>query len=113
VLGNWLDNTTEFIGPLFAECSHCAARRRIINTAIDGYNGEIGVGIVEDVAPHVTWICGECCMAEGSLVASFGYQFEPDAEELERLQDYFDAFLLTHVCGTLRSTVQVAMFDCA
>ena len=48
VLGNWFGNTAEFVGPLYAECSRCGSRLRIINTATDGFNGEIGDGIVED-----------------------------------------------------------------
>jgi hypothetical protein len=113
VLGNWFENTTEFIGPLFAECSHCGARLRIIDTAVDGYDGEIGDGIVEDDTPSATWVCSECGSSDGALVASFGYQFEPDAEIMPRLQDYFDAFILTHLCRTSRRTVQVTVFECA
>lgn len=85
----------------------------MINTAIDGYNGEIGVGIVEDNVPKVTWVCDKCGASDGCLLASFGYHFEPDAEDMPRLQDYFDAFILTHICKEARRTVQVTMFDCA
>lgn len=113
VLGSWFENTTEFVGPLFAVCSNCGARLRIINTATDGFNGEIGDGIVEEDTPNVTWVCAECGASDGSLIASFGYHFEPDAEIAQRQQDYFDAFILTHVCKESRRTVQVTMFDCA
>lgn len=113
VLGNWFENTSCFVGPLLAECSHCGARLRIINTAIDGYNGEIGDGIVEDDDATVKWSCQQCGESDGVLIASFGYQFEPDPEDLPRLQDLFDAFILTHVCQKSHEKVEVAMFDCA
>lgn len=113
VLGNWFENTTEFVGPLFAECSNCGTRLRIIDTTVDGYNGEIGGGIVEDDVPNVTWVCKICGATNGCLLASFGYQFEPDAEDMPRLQDYFDAFILTHICVKSRKAVQITVFDCA
>ena len=113
VLGKWFDNATEFVGPLFAECVQCGARRRIINTATDGFNGEIGDGIVEADTPRDLWVCSKCGSSDGPLVASFGYHFEPDAEISQRQHDYFDVFILTHICGVASHAVQVAMFDCA
>lgn len=113
VLGNWFEDTTYFVGPLFAECSHCCARLRIIDTGIDGYNGEIGVGIVEDDVSKITWYCDKFGASDGYLLASFGYHFEPDAEDMPRLQDYFDAFILAHLCRASRKAIQVTMFDCA
>lgn len=113
VLGNWLGETAEFEGPLYAQCSNCGSRLRIINTATDGFNGEIGDGIVEDETAIATWMCCECGTAEGFLITSFGYHFEPDEDVRLRMQDYFDAFILTHVCANSRATVQVSMFDCA
>jgi hypothetical protein len=113
VLGNWFAFPLEFEGPLHAECSKCGCRLRLINTATDGYNGEIGVGIVEAETAREMWTCPDCGTPEGSLLASFGYQYEPDGENTDRLQDFFDAFLLTHLCLESRQPVRVAMFDCA
>jgi len=113
VLGNWFEDTTELVGPLIAECSHCGLRLRIIDTAIDGYDGEIGDGIVEDDASKAIWVCDKCGISDGLLIASFGYHFEPDADDLPRLQDLFDVFILTHVCAKSRTAVQVTMFECA
>jgi hypothetical protein len=113
VLGNWYGETAEFEGPLYAQCCNCGSKLRIINTATDGFNGEIGDGILEDETANATWVCQECGATEGFLIASFGYHFEPDEAIAGRFQDYFDALILTHVCKKSRQTVQVSMFDCA
>lgn len=101
------------MGPLVAVCVQCDAERRVINIQTDGYNGEIGAGMDEDEAPRSTWTCDRCGKSEGRLLASFGYQLEPESDELPRLHDFFDAFILTHECLTPRATFQVTMFDCA
>jgi hypothetical protein len=114
VHGYWLGNREAFIGPLAVECTQCAAKLELIDTDKDGHDAEIGDSCVErGSGPRTIWICDECKSSDGRLIASFGYQFEPDAEVALRQQDYFDAFILTHLCRASRRMVQVAMFDCA
>ena len=111
-MGNWFENTKEFVGPLIAVCSRCAKHQRLIDRAIDGYNAEIGDPFPDEDEANDMWFCIRCNNKEGRLIASFGYQYDLDTTE-PRLQDYFDCFLLTHTCLTSASTIQVAMQDCA
>lgn len=112
--GYWLGDREALIGPLAVECTQCAAVRELIDTTKDGHDAEIGDSLAEQGAgPRTTWICENCSATSGPLIASFGYQFEPDAEAAVRQQDYFDAFILTHLCGASRKPQQVTMFDCA
>lgn len=111
VRGNSLD-PTEFVGPLFAVCTQCTLQQRLIDRTLDGYNAEIGDNFLEESEAHDVWGCPRCQHAEGRLIASFGYQYDFDPAE-PRLQDYFDCFLLAHVCMHGDQAVQVAMCDCA
>lgn len=114
VRGNWFEGeTAEFIGPLFAECSTCGRALRIIDTSIHGYDGEIGDGIVEEHGAKDLWTCPQCSMHEGSLIVSCGYQYDPDQDIASHPQDFFDAFILTHLCTDSGKPVQITVFECA
>jgi hypothetical protein len=114
VHGYWLGLREDFVGPLAVQCVSCRVVRELINTDRDGYDAEIGDSCVESgKGARQVWMCDSCKSSDGPLIASFGYQFEPDAEVALRHQDYFDAFILTHFCRKRRKAVQVAMFECA
>jgi hypothetical protein len=113
VSGNWFHGTTEFVGPLIVECVQCAVRHRLIERSIDGFNGEIGDGVSEPDEASDVWSCPNCGKPEGCLIASFGYQFEPSEDIALRQHDYFDTFILTHVCQGSTNPVQITVFDCA
>jgi len=112
--GYWFGNKEDFIGPLTTKCTECNVKRELIDTQNDGHDAEIGDSYgARGTGTPTTWICHECNSSAGRLIASFGYHFEPDAEVALRPHDYFDAFILTHVCKAKQATVQVTMFDCA
>lgn len=112
--GYWFGNKEDFIGPLETQCTGCNAQQELIDTQKDGHDAEIGDSYgAQGTGTRTVWCCHECNSSAGRLIASFGYHFEPDAEVALRPQDYFDAFILTHVCKSKHGTVQVTMFDCA
>ena len=113
MLGTWLDKGHELAGPLFAMCPQCNINLRIIDRSRDGYDGEIGDGIDEgDAGMSAVWSCGVCGRTKGKLIASFGYQYEANEND-ERLHDFFDAFILSHICPDSGEPVVITAFECA
>lgn len=114
VHGYWLGNRDGFIGPLAIRCAKCGELQELIDTDKDGHDAEIGDSSLERRSgARSEWECNSCNSSSGRLIASFGYQFEPDDEVARRPQDYFDTFILTHICLDNGNAVEVAMFDCA
>ena len=107
----------EFDDPLDVECCRCHEIRRLINRERDGYDGEIGASARDrSSGPKDVWRCPQCNSTHGHLIVSLGYQFEPfdpGEPEANRPQDFFDAFLLWHICLNADVLVEVVTFECA
>lgn len=87
-----------------------------MNPETDGYNGEQAGNSLEcGTGERVEWRCSKCKRETGVIIASFGYQYdvEPDDETMPRIQDFFDAFVLTHVCDKATKPVRMAVLECA
>jgi hypothetical protein len=117
VYGYRIPDGTEFDDPLEIECCRCHTIRRLIDREQDGYDGEIAGGARGRLTgPKDLWTCSRCDSADGHLMASFGYQFEPfdpDEPEASRAQDFFDAFLLRHGCLLGNGIAEVVTLECA
>jgi hypothetical protein len=117
VHGYSLFDGKEFVDPLEVECCQCRQIKPLIDCERDGYDGEIGgCERIRSTGPKNIWTCSHCHSADGRLIASFGYQFEPfdpHNPESSHSQDFFDAFLLRHFCLQGNGSVEVVAFECA
>jgi hypothetical protein len=117
VLGYAIPGSQEFDDPLEVECCRCGELKALIDCDRDGYDGEIGGGNrMRSAGPKETWACPQCHTADGRLIASFGYQFEPFGShepESSHAQDFFDTFLLRHFCLHGDGSVEIVAFECA
>jgi hypothetical protein len=118
VLGYWrtsdIGGEAVFVGPLAIRCPECAATYELIDPAKDGYNGEMGdSSTLRGTGSPSAWRCPVCEDTQGALVASFGYQFEPDDGEHGHWHDFFDTFILTHLCNKDQRPIEITIFECA
>ncbi len=113
VEGTWFEGRSCFVGPLFAVCTSCGWRHRLIDLSRDGYDASIGDGIDEGASSEDTWACPRCGLNAGQVAASLGYQYDEESGERASRHDLFDAFILTHLCTKDEARVEIAVFECA
>ncbi len=113
LMGNYLPNSTEFVGPLIAICLRCGDERRLIDLRKDGYNAQIGDFFEEDVNACDTWKCPACGTRDGSVMISVGYQYEQDSTDPPNIEDGFDTFIVTRRCNCSTIPIVVATLDCS
>jgi hypothetical protein len=123
VVGHWIhseDRSGEdfFTGPLAIECPRCARVSELMNPERDGYDGEIGANTNSiGTGERSRFPCSRCDSATPLLVLpGFSYtdvnEWSASEDQLERPQDFFEAFWLYGACTRCRSVVDVLGFEC-
>jgi hypothetical protein len=87
-----------------------------MNPEVDGYNGEQGGNsLICGEGERAVWRCKKCDSIEGRLFTCFGYQYEVSADDatLSRIQDFFDAFVISHECQNVERVVRVVALEVA
>ena len=101
--------------PIEVRCAECHLSAQLFDRNRDGYDAEVEeCGDAEDKGPLNFWACSACGRSSGKLFASFGYQYAVDEGEVpDQIQNFFDAFILTHICEETKRPSVVAVFECA
>jgi hypothetical protein len=108
---------SHFSGPIAIECASCGDIVELMDPRKDGYDGEIGANAnVTGDGPRQRWSCPKCKLDEFDVVVGFGYQFdstELTPTEMERPEDFFDAFVMYGVCIKCHERSMITEMECA
>ena len=108
-----------FTGPLALECPRCGRISEFMNPERDGFDGEIGANTnAVGTGEQARFSCPQCGAATPMLVMpGFSYKDLDDwyasEDQLQRPQDFFEAFWLYGACIRCRNVVAVLGFECA
>jgi hypothetical protein len=112
-------NVLVFVSPLALRCSACGKVTELFDTAIHGYDAEVG-GIPASYrgeGERTDFVCDKCGPRQFQVFARFEYPDDllgPEFDEYRgKEQDLFSWFSLIGKCAGCGRLVEVADFECA
>jgi hypothetical protein len=108
----------EFVGPLGFLCGHCNKNTEIIDTAVHGYDGEMGASVtIRGKGKRSPFECPKCKSAEMTVHVHFEYDGgEIDLKEDEptiTVEDFFGRFSAMGTCANCKNKCSIAAFELA
>lgn len=108
----WLD---EPASPICTRCVRCETQLLLFDSNLHGYNAQYDDGsATQGCENERPWTCPNCNSA-GIIVACYDYCYPSDDEVFseQNAEDWFDVFVLFHICLTDQSIHFVTGIECA